>query len=152
MEDLREEPELEECEEEDDDDDENGEDEVDVEVDENERERKTNSGEEEDEEKEAEVLVRPVRKSAALSEIRSLRERKLEKPLLETNFSVTGLNEIRTKEIVPSGVDEIEIEAWQTRPVSLHLRGANPMTSFGYKKRPESIYVERVTAKLRDSP
>lgn len=150
MEDLREEPELEECEEED----ENAEDEVDEEADDEEtRMNVDDTG--------AEVLVRPVRNPTLGRHSRCDAPVPMShgKRMLETNFSVTGINEIRTNEI-PTSVnndddsreDDLESSKSPTRPASLDLRGLNAMSTFGYKKRPESIYVERVKVKLLDHP
>ncbi|XP_011501704.1 PREDICTED: uncharacterized protein LOC105365286 [Ceratosolen solmsi marchali] len=80
------------------------------------------------------------------------------KALLQTNFSVTGLNEIKTERIPtdrdPHIVLQCDVSPGSnncppTRPVSLHL--SRTFTTFK-PPRPGSMHVEKVTAKILDSP
>ncbi|CAD6222700.1 GSCOCG00001098001-RA-CDS, partial [Cotesia congregata] len=143
MEDLTEEPELEEREQEEEEDDEEEEDEVD----------KSSTSPE----TEAQVLVKPVPvRNQALKRLPPVLPPVLPpgftgvsgKRLLETNFSITGLNEIKTNEYIIGG-NETKNGAVQ-RPLSLDF--SEPTTEINNKTRPESLYVEKVTAKMFDVP
>lgn len=81
------------------------------------------------------------------------------KPLLQTNFSVTGLNEIKT-ECIPSEHDHrivlkcdisADSGAPPTRPVSLHLNSTFTTFKPPVPARPESVHLEKVTTKMIDS-
>ncbi|KAJ8683560.1 hypothetical protein QAD02_019352 [Eretmocerus hayati] len=87
------------------------------------------------------------------------------KPLLQTNFSVTGLNEIKT-EFIPSdreqrivlqcdlsGPTNVDSNSAGSRPLSLHLNST--FTTFkpaNVQPRPGSMHLERVTTKMVDTP
>lgn len=132
MEDLTEEPELEEREQEE-------------EEDEDEEEMEKNSSPE----TEAEVLVKPVPvRNQALKRLPPSIPSAPGKRLLETNFSITGLNEIKTNEFV-IGVNETTNGTVQ-RPLSLDF--GEPTLEIINKTRPESLYLEKVTAKMFDVP
>ncbi|XP_074101561.1 axotactin isoform X2 [Cotesia typhae] len=142
MEDLTEEPELEEREQEEED-----EEEEEDEVDKNSTSPET----------EAQVLVKPVPvRNQALKRLPPVLPPVLPpgfkgvsgKRLLETNFSITGLNEIKTNEYIVGG-NETKNGAVQ-RPLSLDF--SEPTTEINNKTRPESLYVEKVTAKMFDVP
>ena len=133
MEDLTEEPELEE--------EEQVEEEKDV--------------EDQDEESDEEPMVngkseQPMRSQPVRSHTKRGRN-----ALLQTNFSVTGLNEIKTEHI-PTEHDhrivlqcDITAEEPPSRPVSLHLNST--FTTFK-PPRPCSALIEKVTAKMMDVP
>ena len=79
------------------------------------------------------------------------------KALLQTNFSVTGLNEIKTEQIPTeiemnfqiSGQENGDNNSPPSRPVSLHLKS----TFSTFKpQRPGSMLVEKVTTKMIDLP
>lgn len=68
------------------------------------------------------------------------------KPLLETNFSITGINEIKTQQI-PMNIDRnTQNNNLPLRPQSLYLQ--NLTTDI--KTRPDSIHVDKVDIKLLD--
>ncbi|XP_063977101.1 axotactin isoform X2 [Diachasmimorpha longicaudata] len=96
---------------------------------------------------EVEVLVKPppVRNQLHQRELRGISPSG--KRLLETNFSVTGLNEIKTNEFI-TGVSIEDNRKGNERPLSLDLTGS----VLGHVRRPESIHGERVTTKLIDFP
>lgn len=105
------------------------------------------------------VLTRPsepVRSSAAKNAgTGSLKRRgRSRKALLQTNFSVTGLNEIKTESIPTDADHHIVLQCDITadncppmRPVSLHLNST--FTTFK-PPRPGSMVVEKVTTKMID--
>ena len=143
MEDLREEPELEEREEKDEEDEEEVE-----EVEEEETDDKSTCSD-----PEAEILMKPptpVRSPFEKGGIQNFNNNWpnsiLKKPLLETNFSVTGINEIKTQQI-PMGTErQTNNNNLPQRPMSLYLQNS----ANDFKSRPESIHIEKVTTKLLD--
>ncbi|KAF7401432.1 hypothetical protein HZH68_007252 [Vespula germanica] len=173
MEDLREEPELEECEEEEDDneektelteeDDQEEQDEDNKKDDYEEEEEKEEEEEEEEEEEgeegekddsqEDEVLLKSVRDTSRRMSLIDNPLLNEEKGLLQTNFSVTGINEIKT-ECIPT-INNVNTNASQTttniktdppkRPMSLDL--SVPIV---FKKPHGEARFEKVTARLID--
>ncbi|XP_034947627.1 uncharacterized protein axo isoform X2 [Chelonus insularis] len=136
MEDLTEEPELEEREQEEDEELEEEEEEV-----AEERKNMMNSPE-------AETLVKPtpVRNQVLKRDFRGFGPSG--KRLLETNFSITGLNEIRTNEFIIDNPFKPKSGIEAQRPLSLEIK--EPVID--HKIRPESFYMERITAKIFDAP
>lgn len=161
MEDLTEEPELEECEEqdeEDEDEDEEPGEEAKIATSDNDENTQTLNLDD------TNIIIRPTPVRNSFGSFRNPDSAyghfSRGKHMLETNFSITGINEIKTNQVARIS-NEIEARGnnndfsttFATRPTSLDLRGTyQPMTSFGHGTRPESVYVERVTAKLLDSP
>lgn len=150
MEDLREEPELEEREEEEEEEEEE-EDTQEQEVDENKDEPQEYQQEEQKDasnDQDGELLVMPVRnKSARKASLTDELDSDETQALLETNFSVTGLNEIKTERIVPTtnNATKNANNTMPKRPMSLDLnapikfrklRGAGP--------RPEKVTVKLI--------
>ncbi|XP_018305268.1 uncharacterized protein axo isoform X3 [Mycetomoellerius zeteki] len=137
MEDLREEPELEEREEEE----EEEEEEEDIQEPEADENKDQPQGDQEEEQKDTsndqdgELLVMPVRnKTARRGSLTDELDQNETQALLETNFSVTGLNEIKTERIIPR-VNNTTKSIMPKRPMSLDLnapikfrklRGARP--------------------------
>ncbi|XP_043670095.1 neurexin-4 isoform X1 [Vespula pensylvanica] len=171
MEDLREEPELEECEEEEDDneektelteeDDQEEQDEDNKKDDDEEEEEEKEEEEEEEEEEgekddsqEDEVLLKSVRDTSRRMSLIDNPLLNEEKGLLQTNFSVTGINEIKT-ECIPPTINNVNTNASQTttnikkdppkRPMSLDL--SVPIV---FKKPHGEARFEKVTARLID--
>ncbi|XP_014478317.1 PREDICTED: uncharacterized protein LOC106746323 isoform X2 [Dinoponera quadriceps] len=151
MEDLREEPELEEREEEDEEEEEEEETgqeqpepglEMDELKDQPQQQQEEEEEEDESSDQNGELLVRPVRNAARRASLTDeLVDPVNSQGLLETNFSVTGLNEIRTERII-SRTNNIAPK----RPMSLDLSA--PMKfrkSHGITAQPE-----KVTARLID--
>ncbi|XP_051168302.1 axotactin isoform X3 [Leptopilina boulardi] len=68
------------------------------------------------------------------------------KPLLETNFSITGINEIKTQQIPMTNCRNTQNNNFPLRPQSLYLQ--NSTTDI--KTRPDSIHVDKVDIKLLD--
>ncbi|KYN20205.1 Neurexin-4 [Trachymyrmex cornetzi] len=137
MEDLREEPELEEREEEDEEEEEE-EDTQEPEADENKDQPQEHQQEEQKDtsnDQDGELLVMPVRnKTARRASLTDELDSDETQALLETNFSVTGLNEIKTERIIPR-VNNTTKNTTPKRPMSLDLnapikfrklRGARP--------------------------
>ncbi|XP_020291708.1 uncharacterized protein LOC109858643 isoform X3 [Pseudomyrmex gracilis] len=152
MEDLREEPELEEREEEEEEEEED-EDIQEPETDEKKDESQEKEDEDQKEEKEdenndqdGELSLRPVRNRAR----RTFLTDELLDPdgtqcLLETNFSVTGLNEIKTERITPAANNTTK-NTMPMRPISLDLNAPVKFKKLRGEARPE-----KVTARLIDS-
>jgi len=137
MEDLREEPELEEREEEEEEEEEE-EDTQELEADENKDQPQGNQQEEQKDtsnDQDGVLLVMPVRnKMAKRASLTDELDPDETQALLETNFSVTGLNEIKTERIIPR-VNNTTKNTTPKRPMSLDLnapikfrklRGARP--------------------------
>lgn len=174
MEDLREEPELEEREEEDEEEEEEEEtqepelepelepepreeadeprEQLREEKQQQQREEEKEEEEEEEEKEEEEdesndqngkLLVRPVRNAASRASLTDELNPVDSQGLLETNFSVTGLNEIKTERIIPR-TNNIARDT-PKRPMSLDLSA--PMKL----KKPRGVArPEKVTARLID--
>lgn len=151
MEDLTEEPELEEREEEDEEEEEEEETqelepEPEPEVDESRDQSQEQQQEEEEEEsndQNGELLVRPVRNTARRASLTDELDPVNSQALLETNFSVTGLNEIKTERIISRTNNTAEDAP--KRPMSLDLSA--PMK---FKKSRGIARPEKVTARLID--
>ncbi|XP_011062628.1 PREDICTED: uncharacterized protein LOC105150935 isoform X2 [Acromyrmex echinatior] len=137
MEDLREEPELEEREEEEEEEEEE-EDTQEPEADENKDQPQEHQQKEQKDtsnDQDGELLVMPVRnKTARRASLTDELDPDETQALLETNFSVTGLNEIKTERIIPK-VNNTTKKPTPKRPMSLDLnapikfrklRGARP--------------------------
>lgn len=145
MEDLREEPELEEREEEEHKEQEEHEEE---EVEEEESDDKSTCNN-----SESQMLMKPptpVRSAMGRDSNKKIDANWLnstfKKPLLETNFSITGINEIKTQQI-PMTIDKnTKNNCLPTRPQSLCLQNSSP----NFKTRPESIHVDKADIKLLD--
>lgn len=148
MEDLREEPELEECEEEE----EEEEDEEDIQEPEKDVHKDEQPQEQPDEEEMGEsndrdeehrlVRDKATRRASPTDEFDSDDTQ----GLLETNFSVTGLNEIKTERIIPRANNSTK-NTMPKRPMSLDL---NAPIKFR-KLRAAGARPEKVTARLIDS-
>ncbi|KAL6432320.1 hypothetical protein ACFW04_006749 [Cataglyphis niger] len=150
MEDLREEPELEEREEEE----EEEEDEEDVQAPETDeikdqlQERQQEEQEKnENKDEEDEPLVRPVRnKAAKRASLTDELDPDDTQALLETNFSVTGLNEIKTERVIPRVNNTTKNITIPKRPMSLDLSAP-----IKFRKLREGAWPEKVTARLIDN-
>ena len=138
MEDLREEPELEEREEEEE------------EVEEEDIDDKSTFSD-----PETEVLMKPptpvrstLRRGGNNNFNNNWSNSTFRKPLLETNFSITGINEIKTQQI-PVGISRQvnNNNNFPERPMSLYLQNS----VVDYKPRRESIHIEKATVKLLDT-
>ncbi|XP_012223178.1 axotactin isoform X2 [Linepithema humile] len=150
MEDLQEEPELEEREEkeveEEEEEKEKEENTKEPEVDENKEEEEKNESNEQDDE----LLLRPVRnKTARRVSLTDELDPDDTRGLLETNFSVTGLNEIKTERIIPRVNNTTKANdknnTMPKRPMSLDLNAPIKFRKLRGATRPE-----KVTAKLID--
>lgn len=147
MEDLREEPELEEREEK-----EEEEKEEDVQEEGSDK-NKDQSQEQQQEEQEKnenndqdnEPLVRPVRNKARRGSLTDELDPDDTQALLETNFSVTGLNEIKTERIMPRVNNATKNVTMPKRPISLDLNAP-----IKFRKLREGAWPEKITAKLID--
>jgi len=147
MEDLREEPELEECEEEEEEEEEE-EDTQEPEADENKDQLQEYQQEEQNDasnDQDGELLVMPVRNKTARRA--SLTDENLDpdetQALLETNFSVTGLNEIRTERIIPRA-NNVTKSAMPKRPMSLDLNAPIKFRKLCSGARPEKVTVKLI--------
>lgn len=150
MEDLREEPELEEREEEEEEEEEE-EDAQEPEKDEikdqsqerQQEEQEKNENKDEDDE----PLVRPVRnKAARRASLTDELDPDDTQALLETNFSVTGLNEIKTERVIPRVNNTTKNITIPKRPMSLDLSAP-----IKFRKLREGAWPEKVTARLIDN-
>lgn len=159
MEDLREEPELEEREEEEEEDEEEedaqepGADEPKkdepLEGEENPKEEKKDKDEGNDDDEDDELSLRPVRNKARRASLTDeLVDLDSTQCLLETNFSVMGLNEIRTERIMTKTNSTAKDNNAPARPMSLDLNAPVKLKKLrcGGERRPE-----KVTARLIDS-
>lgn len=156
MEDLTEEPELEEREEEEEEEEEEDvqEPEANKNKDESQKQEGQQEGQEEGQEKNGnndqdddEPLVRPVRnKAARRASLTDELDPDDTQTLLETNFSVTGLNEIKTERIIPRVNNSTKNITIPKRPISLNLNAPNK-----FRKLREGVWPEKVTARLIDS-
>lgn len=154
MEDLREEPELEEREEEEEEEDEEEEVLQESEADKNEDQSQERQQEEQeknennDDQDDDEFLVRPVRNKAAkrASLIDESDDPDDTQALLETNFSVTGLNEIKTERVIPRVNNATKNITMPKRPMSLDLNAP-----IKFRKLREGVRPEKVTARLIDT-
>lgn len=143
MEDLTEEPELEEREEEEE------EEEEEEDVQEPEADGKDQPQEyQQEEQKEAnndedgELLVMPVRnKTARRASLTDELDPDETQALLETNFSVTGLNEIKTERIIPRA-NNITKNVMPKRPMSLDLNAPIKFRKLRGAARPEKVTVK----------
>lgn len=144
MEDLTEEPELEEREEEDEEEEEDDETKQKPKTDESkdqpQEQQQREEEEDESNDQDDELLVRPVRNSARRASLTDELNQADSQGLLETNFSVTGLNEIKTECITNNAA-----KSTPKRPMSLDLSA--PMK---FKKSRGTIRPEKVTARLID--
>jgi len=147
MEDLQEEPELEEREEKEEEEEEKEKEEEETtkepEVDEKKEEEEKNESNEQDDE----LLLRPVRnKTARRVSLTDELDPDDTRGLLETNFSVTGLNEIKTERIIPRANNtNATKDTVPKRPMSLDLNAPIKFRKLRGAARPE-----KVTAKLID--
>lgn len=144
MEDLREEPELEEREEEE----EEEEEEEDIqEAGENKDQPQEYQEEEQKEannDEDGELLVMPVRnKTARRASLIDELDPDETQALLETNFSVTGLNEIKTERIIPRA-NNITKSAMPKRPMSLDLNAPIKFRKLRGAARPEKVTVKLI--------
>lgn len=156
MEDLQEEPELEEREEKEEEEEEEKKEEA-KEEGSKEEEESTKKPEVEDENKEEEeknesneqddeLLLRPVRnKTARRPSLTDELDPDDTRGLLETNFSVTGLNEIKTERIIPRTKNTVAKDTMPKRPMSLDLNAPIKFRKLRGAARPE-----KVTARLID--
>lgn len=146
MEDLREEPELEEREEEEEEEEEE-EDTQEPEVDENKDQPQECQQEEQKEansDEDGELLVMPVRnKTARRASLTDELDPDETQALLETNFSVTGLNEIKTERIIPKA-NNITKSAMPKRPMSLDLNAPIKFRKLRGAARPEKVTVKLI--------
>lgn len=150
MEDLTEEPELEECEEEEEEEEE--EDTQEPEVDQNKdqpqelqdlQQEQADEQEDASNDQDSELLVMPVRnQTARRASLTDELDPDETQALLETNFSVTGLNEIKTERIIPRANNTTK-SAMPKRPMSLDLNAPIKFRKLRGGARPE-----RVTVKL----
>lgn len=142
MEDLREEPELEECEEEEEEEENihesNGAEYMDQQSEDDQQEEKDESNNED-----GELLVRPVRNAIRRVSLDDESTATETQALLETNFSVTGINEIKTERIRPNN----RIKDTPKRPISLDLNA--PIV---FRKSRGGVRFEKVTARLIEQP
>lgn len=152
MEDLREEPELEEREEKEEEEEEEDvqEQETDKNKDQSQEQQQQEQQQEEQEKNENndqddEPLVRPVRNKARRGSLTDELDPDDTQALLETNFSVTGLNEIKTERIIPRINNGTKNIAMPKRPMSLDLNAP-----IKFRKLREGTWPEKVTAKLID--
>lgn len=153
MEDLREEPELEEREEEEEEDEEEedaqepGPDEP-PEGEENPKEEKKGKDEGNDDDEDDELSLRPVRNKARRASLTDELDLDSTQCLLETNFSVMGLSEIRTERIMTKTNSTAKDNNAPVRPMSLDLNAPVKLKKLrcGGERRPE-----KVTARLIDS-
>lgn len=151
MEDLREEPELEEREEEEEEEEEEEdtqEPETDEKKDEPQEKEENQKEEKEDEsnDQDGEFSLRPVRNRARRTSLTDeLPDPDSTQCLLETNFSVTGLNEIKTERII-SVANNTTKDIMPMRPMSLDLNAPVKLNKLRGEARPE-----KVTARLIDS-
>lgn len=145
MEDLTEEPELEEREEEEE------EEEEEEDTQEPEAESKDQPEEyQQEEQKDAsndqddELLVMPVRnKTARRASLTDELDSDETQALLETNFSVTGLNEIKTERIIPRANNTTK-SAMPKRPMSLDLNAPIKFRKLRGGARPEKVTVKLI--------
>lgn len=152
MEDLREEPELEEREEEEEEEEEE-EDTQEPEADENkdqpqeyQQKEQTDASKDgnQDGDQDGELLVMPVRnKTARRASLTDELDPDETQALLETNFSVTGLNEIKTERIIPRAYD-ITKSAMPKRPMSLDLNAPIKFRKLHGPARPEKVTVKLI--------
>jgi hypothetical protein len=147
MEDLREEPELEEREEEEEEEEDEEEDVqesvADVSRDEPQKHEEERGEENRDDQEDEDRLVRD--KSARRASLTDEFDSDDTQGLLETNFSVTGLNEIRTERVIRRANDSTG-SATPRRPMSLDLNAP-----IKFRKSRGGTRPERVTAKLISS-
>lgn len=147
MEDLTEEPELEEREEEEEEEEEE-EDTQEPEADENKDQPQEYQQQEEQEDasndQEGELLVMPVRnKTARRASLTDELDPDETQALLETNFSVTGLNEIKTERIIPKANNTTK-NAMPKRPMSLDLNAPIKFRKLRGAARPEKVTVKLI--------
>lgn len=148
MEDLTEEPELEEREEEEEEEEEE-EDTQEPEADEN-KDQPEEYQDYQEEQKDAsndqdgELLVMPVRnKTARRASLTDELDSDETQALLETNFSVTGLNEIKTERIIPRANNTTK-SAMPKRPMSLDLNAPIKFRKLRGGARPEKVTVKLI--------
>lgn len=147
MEDLREEPELEEREEEEEEEETVQEPEADKNKDQSEEQQQEEQEKNENNDQDDEPLVRPVRnKAARRASLTDELDPDDTQALLETNFSVTGLNEIKTERIIPRVNNTTRNITIPKRPMSLDLNAP-----IKFRKLREGAWPEKVTARLIDS-
>ncbi|KMR03921.1 contactin-associated 2 [Lasius niger] len=147
MEDLREEPELEEREEEEEEEETVQESEADKNKDQSEEQQQEEQEKNENNDQDDEPLVRPVRnKAARRASLTDELDPDDTQALLETNFSVTGLNEIKTERIIPRVNNTTRNITIPKRPMSLDLNAP-----IKFRKLREGAWPEKVTARLIDS-
>ncbi|XP_071631062.1 axotactin isoform X1 [Temnothorax longispinosus] len=146
MEDLREEPELEEREEEEEEEEEE-EDTQEPEADENKEQPQEYQQEEQKDasnDQDGELLVMPVRdKTARRGSLTDELDPDETQALLETNFSVTGLNEIKTERIIPRANNTTK-SAVPKRPMSLDLNAPIKFRKLRGAARPEKVTVKLI--------
>lgn len=146
MEDLREEPELEEREEEEEEEEEE-EDNQEPEADDNkDQSQKYQQEEQKDEnnDQDEELLVMPVRnKMARRASLTDELNPDETQALLETNFSVTGLNEIKTERIIPRANNTTK-NVMPKRPMSLDLNAPIKFRKLCGAARPEKVTVKLI--------
>lgn len=142
MEDLREEPELEECEEEEEEEEEE-EDTQEPEVDETkDQPQEYQQEEQKDASNDGELLVMSVRnKMARRAFLTDELNPDETQAFLETNFSVTGWNEIKTERIIPRANNVTKSTA-PKRPMSLNLN-VPKLKKYG-AARPEKVTVKLI--------
>lgn len=149
MEDLTEEPELEEREEEEEEEEEE-EDTQEPEVDENKDQSQEYQQEEQQEansDQDGELLVMPVRnKTARRASLTDELDPDETQALLETNFSVTGLNEIKTERIISRANDTTKSgnNTMPKRPMSLNLNAPIKFRKLRGGARPEKVTVKLI--------
>lgn len=147
MEDLREEPELEEREEEEEEEETVQEPEADKNKNQSEEQQQEEQEKNENNDQDDEPLVRPVRnKAARRASLTDELDPDDTQALLETNFSVTGLNEIKTERIIPRVNNTTKNITIPKRPMSLDLNAP-----IKFRKLREGAWPEKVTARLIDS-
>lgn len=149
MEDLREEPELEEREEKEEEEEEEEdvqEQGMDKNKDQSQEQQQEKQEKNENNDQDNEPLVRPVRnKVARRGSLTDELDPDDTQALLETNFSVTGLNEIKTERIIPRLNNTTKNITIPKRPMSLDLNAP-----IKFRKLREGVWPEKVTAKLLD--